>query len=1548
MTIPTFCKFAASLVLATMLPSTSHAEAAVPQPGLAVHYYGEPKFFLHAGSIVVPNLALDIKANQLAWPPNNEDAAKGPVCHRGGGWSLVCRGALTVPIEGEYRFQVEGDEGMLFVDGLMAATDGSRSLLLKPGPHSIALYWKSTHWDGQATVRVKWQAPGQTTFEDVPASLLAHGVADASEELAWKPEIPLNRVVMSSFCQRLLPFEVPKDGLYEVAARMTENIPAKFELLLDGEHLLYIYAARYGAPAQRFDYLGRLRAVRFLKRGKHSATVLGHYSPEPYLDSLDRLLKAVDIGISPAKDDDLIGSLGIRVVDKNGQDRSDMVFRKGEPLIVSMVKNTGPAEQITVEVKEQRGDDQYLWSESAKFAESKKNAKAELRYPCDRQGAFEYVVKDGTGKILEGPWAFVVVDAAPIPIAKTGVPPPELKGIIVDKVDCALPGDAEHKLRDNGTSEVVDSPIGKYRVTGTSPFRLNGYMKDGTTWRRAKEGEKGVPRSAADWFAYTMKVEHPGKPHMLVAYVPNDLRRLVSIQAFDQVTGKYNAFNLEAGDAPEAGPFSKLSFLIWPNGPAIDVMTICSNENHGSKLNRQGAVAKIELVELPDPLPAMPSAVSGWDAQREVGWEGEQTNLGPVERSSPSLWKGNAPVPGTLPGGPINGMHYCDWRALLTAWERFGQNAAFHGDNLCMAPVWTYEMSLVQGIKTLPDAYDVYIGGYNSRVEDPMGRDTFKMMLLLAEKYHIKMVADLMIRRLQNGALEAFAKNHGCTNMDGILVSDMQGGEFKTISDTRLLNPAHPIARKYFLSVIDEIAARYGSIPSFAGIRIRQWTGWPSAMDAWYLNDKNGYDDFTVALFEKETGRKVGVDDTGKERFALRQKTLMGEAALRKAWLDWRCDKVQSLLEEAVVVMRRRAPDSKIYSGVIAGVPGIDANRGGGLDPEKLVGKREIGFGAHRKFGGEGVEWNQLDPLAFANFDIREPASVRFTMDKWSPGNGFNYPDGMCCDASFRSYPYQLEEPAKALANNRLEMFTYSPAWCLPPIDEGFRRFVQVFRTIPMLAYERFSGSGSEQTLFSCWSAVRPRKGAGSETIFYVVNQTAKSRIVKINFGDRVKDVGNLVDGKRIPAANGVVSISLAPFMPAVFGVEGKAPIQAVNVDVSETEMAELQKKMESFQAIRKRAGTVRHVFTLAAGKNDFGWERNVDEIFDDNGAPILAAWQAGQPVQASYLLDRMIADRTWWFEAFGWPVGTEPSRTAVGVLKRADELNKKLKIEGESRVAAIAPFKGKLLLIPSGKATWNMGASGGVYEFRIWGLMGGGYGPINVLVDGKEAGRIGVVTDQPNNLRHVLPVTLCLPAGGHLISLIAEGNSGLALSAMEMTLCPPMPIKKWSVLGVFDKGTNRQDSRLDGGEGLDKVFPPEKGIAVTAAYAGLDGKEIRWRQVDMGNAPFLNLREVVFPNSPASAVAYLASWVKSPTDRDAVLFYAMDWFGKIWVNDQLVLPKITGPSSAFAKQQIHLKAGWNLLLVKTSPGTANWMANLAVSNPGDLTFSPVPPEPSM
>jgi hypothetical protein len=98
------------------------------EPGLVAHFYGNRDFWYYGGSLPVSSLALSLNINNLKWPAQNWDAAKGPVFIRGAGWCFAVYGALQVDQPGAYRFTAEGMAAELHLGGRTVPLDGATAL----------------------------------------------------------------------------------------------------------------------------------------------------------------------------------------------------------------------------------------------------------------------------------------------------------------------------------------------------------------------------------------------------------------------------------------------------------------------------------------------------------------------------------------------------------------------------------------------------------------------------------------------------------------------------------------------------------------------------------------------------------------------------------------------------------------------------------------------------------------------------------------------------------------------------------------------------------------------------------------------------------------------------------------------------------------------------------------------------------------------------------------------------------------------------------------------------------------------------------------------------------------------------------------------------------------------------------------------------------------------------------------------------------------------------------------------------------------------------
>lgn len=1165
-----FVAFSLVFFLFTQMPSMAEElQAAPPAKGLVGHYYGNRGFLLYGGKMAVPSLNMAVDMNTLPWPPRVwEYETKNFQFERNMGWSLAIYGSLRVEAAGEYRFFYDGNDAQVWVDGRVVRTDGKKPIAIKAGSVPLRILMKSSYplKDWKMALHLRWQGSGNTDPVEIDPSLLSSSEQDIARIKAVTFDIPLPNATMPFVGMRDYSFEVPEDGFYELSMhyKSPPYIPRYCDAFLDGSFLYH-----YIGGAYRWGFMETRGTVKYLKKGKHTLRIS---SQTAHFESADmtEFIEGTTMGWNRVQT--VNPDLTLSVIEKG---RQDMVFKRGEKFVIQIEQATREAVDYTVEVRRQRGGDTVVWSGMAALPADKAHAAAEVTYPCADEGAFEYRVVDAEGQVVEGPWAFVVVDPTPLPNPKAGETGLVTKEILVDQVDCSLADDPEHKFRDNGRSQVVEGPKGKYRVTGKGNRGVRGYVhaddfKEGPPngnsgpWRVAKEGEKPlITYHMQDWFAYTLKVKNPGKAHKVTAWIPTDVRRQVSVWGFDPVTAFSNGAEMLAGDAPRSEALVPLSFLMWPNTDYVDIISVCTDGCHNDKENRQGAIAKIELYELPDGLPPLPEAAGGWAPDKEFGWSGEQIDIGMEQRMMPKFWDDADWVPAHLNGNVAWAGGYYDWKALSTVWERVGQYCRYRGHNLLVWPVYDYTFDMLR-TDHLPKRGEAYSRGWKYRLADRMRKDQLKMILLMCEKYHVKFVADFMIQTISKDNVLATDTEHKWSD-DGLFLTG-QDGKVVTYPAT-VLNPAHPLCRKYLIDMCGEIARKYGASPAFGGINIRQWNGWHTNNSGWFFNSRHGYDDFTIGVFEKETGVKIPVEQADADRFKKRRDYLLDKE--RQKWFRWRSDKVFSLREEMLAEMRKYAPQIQLYGGF---KPSFDEGRG--LDDAQLAGRRDLGFGKVDTFGGFASEYNVADPIEYEKFDMREPKSLRRD-PKMLSGREIGYPNSFCSGwGTIRCPPYQLEDPSRSLAKNPMETVIYGAQWILPPMDDGIRSWAQAWRAIPVLSYERLGGKSFEKEPVQCWSAGTSKSIMGlwkkNGVVFYLVNTTPMERSVSVAFDDEAASVTNLVSGKK---EDGVrkIEVSIKPFMLEVFAAEGVSKVKSVRIAQQEIDL-----KTSSYAPVSKGVADAR------------------------------------------------------------------------------------------------------------------------------------------------------------------------------------------------------------------------------------------------------------------------------------------------------------------------------------------------------------------------------------
>ena len=120
------------------------------------------------------------------------------------------------------------------------------------------------------------------------------------------------------------------------------------------------------------------------------------------------------------------------------------------------------------------------------------------------------------------------------------------------------------------------------------------------------------------------------------------------------------------------------------------------------------------------------------------------------------------------------------------------------------------------------------------------------------------------------------------------------------------VNFLHPIVEKYFMDVVREIYDRYSDCRAIVGMNmvVGNWYAPGFGMRGFLdlLPIDIGYSDYTVGLFERETGIRLSVPASAPERFAQRHRLLTRR--YKEKWLAWRATKVRQFVERMSKTLR--------------------------------------------------------------------------------------------------------------------------------------------------------------------------------------------------------------------------------------------------------------------------------------------------------------------------------------------------------------------------------------------------------------------------------------------------------------------------------------------------------------------------------------------------------------------------------------------------------------------------------------------------------------------
>ncbi|MCC6699436.1 MAG: hypothetical protein IT365_27675 [Candidatus Hydrogenedentes bacterium] len=617
-------------------------------------------------------------------------------------------------------------------------------------------------------------------------------------------------------------------------------------------------------------------------------------------------------------------------------------------------------------------------------------------------------------------------------------------GRLVCEIDCTQEYPPERYF-DSGGTNVVESTAGRYRESAPGSMSL---------------------------FGYRFSIEKVGVPHRMVIRYPDDKRRFMCIMdgtTYDLSTGVFSGWA-----QPLTGTMQEVSQIFWPRWQDCSILFLTWGEGEPA------AAASIEVWEL-DGLPAEEIPGDPNDGtRRELGIQYEDPcGTGMAEGS----------------------MNHAEWI------ERIVQYAQYSGQGLLVYPLAWYHGPIfpsereasggMDGVaapnRNLYSRWTSHPADWYATLLERFGKEgltfqgslTLMRLSSLMEKMNIDLEsikggADTFNNMLWNDCVQEGTRDwtplYNVMNFNvlaGILKDkpfiEPYGGALPSLAYGErsnsaypmgpMFNPLHPVAQEAVLGFVREIGQRYGQFPAFKGISFNMYA---SCMP-WFGSIRSGYDDYSVRLFEEETGIKVPVDPKAPDRFSQRYGFLTHLS--RPAWIAWRCHKIRELFGKIHGALSEARADLRVTvtlwsETVILGLFGpVAASHQVHARPSMYDLYREAGIdmALYKDTPGLEIDVERGNPRDRGGHPPNSTGGLSLTAEQACMYRDFDFLDQESLDAL-----HGLNRPGSFIFNCWVEAWG-KHLWSLPAPDDAVAKEVAIMDGQPAEGMFRINSEYPEQ-----------------------------------------------------------------------------------------------------------------------------------------------------------------------------------------------------------------------------------------------------------------------------------------------------------------------------------------------------------------------------------------------------------------------------------------------------------------------------------------------------
>lgn len=750
----------------------------------------------------------------------------------------------------------------------------------------------------------------------------------------------------------------------------------------------------------------------------------------------------------------------------------------------------------------------------------------ELPVTFPSQGVYTLLAKHGENVLRPADLKagqYIVVDAK--------APPPavELKTTPVIDIDCVAQTIGGQPAKKGETyfekdckTRIVEAPFGKYRET--EPEDVASYpLFDGFAYRF------DLPNAAN---IYRLRVEYPDDDRRSVGFWIRDGQLPEKKDRATSPPGMIATGGVETGDHYRCSRTMVAHEAFFYPLAAKGLTVAVVNLHRGSK----AAAARIRIDRLTSELPA---------------------------------------APGGRPGGPADGRAFAFHFPAPNQWLRaFGARGDSPDQHLLALELWARWNRYFGATAMIPTLQAQQQTSYPSKLLEGYANDRLdlaRLGALVAEKYGQQFVPEVHFsgqpwfeKRVLGIWTEETAGNPRAKipakrelafrdlMLKDCLLCDRDGHEAFG-QRPFALNPLHPKSQEISLAVVGELADRLADCPSFTGVSCRlplrghnfPWLALP---------DQNwGYDDWTIAEFEKDANVQTPGRTGDSKRFRERYDFLLGEG--RAKWTEWRCKRLFQFHCRLRDRIRQANPNAQLFiacAGVVErDMPGttmFSRLREMGVDCELYAKEPGIVVSPCAIYGRRNStpvgDAEKLDPLfdpVVRTLPRQAGGGFTFQADAFPGGvdwTKFGGPPGETgADACQPAGIHEREMFALALADGDARWLRNSGAGWIFGTPATLQPWLREYRLIPILP---FSPAGQAVDPVAIWHTSPPKDPEKpTETFFYAVNRLPYPVTVELAI-EQANRVFTVADNRPAAlSAEGKLAFSLDPYMVRVFRAEG-------------------------------------------------------------------------------------------------------------------------------------------------------------------------------------------------------------------------------------------------------------------------------------------------------------------------------------------------------------------------------------------------------------------------